>query len=328
VFELADGNAARPGSIPLDRAPQLLRRDYVMNANDPYWLTHADERLTGFSPLYGEAETAPSPRTRMNHRLIAEVPAFSLEDAKRQIMSNRALTVELLRDDVVARCRARRTLAAACRILAEWNGTFSATARGAALWRETLAALPGEPWAEAFDPARPLETPRGLAPRPAKGADPVADAIEAALAALARAGVAPDAALGDVQFTEKAGRRFGMPGSNWREGSTNPSVWIGRNSTLLPAMERGEPIQPKTGLAAGGYAVNYGSSFVLVVAFEDGGPRAEAFLTYSASTDPRSPHFADQTERYAAGDAWRPVLFTREAIEADPALRVQELSGP
>ena len=79
----------------------------------------------------------------------------------------------------------------------------------------------------------------------------------------------------------------------------------------------------------GGYPVNYGSSFVLAVSYEDGGPRADAILTYSQSANPQSPHAADQTARYAQPDGgWRPVLFTRAAIDKDPALRVQEVAAP
>jgi acyl-homoserine-lactone acylase len=324
MFELAADNKARPGAIPTGRAPQLQSRDYVMNANDSFWLTHPSQIAGEFSPFYGEPKQ-PSPRTRMNHALIAEVARPTHDDLKRQILSNRAMTVELLRAPVVERCKKQRALAKACAILESWDGTFGVTAKGAVLWRELLAELPAIPWAEPYDPKRPLETPRGLAP--AKGADPVIAAIKAALAATAKAGIAPDATLGDVQFSERGGKRFGAPGSNWREGSTNPSLWQPRNGTLLPAMLRSEPLT-KSGLGRGGYPVNYGSSFILVVSYEDGGPRADAVLTYSQSTDPRSPHFADQTARYATADPWRRVSFTPAEIAADPALRVQEISGP
>ncbi|HEY5920372.1 MAG TPA: penicillin acylase family protein [Kofleriaceae bacterium] len=326
MFDLATTNKVRPGAIPTERAPQLHSRDYVMNANDSYWLTHPTLIAGEFSPFYGEAGRAPSLRTRMNHALITEVAKPTHDDLKRQILANRAASVELLREPVIERCKKQPSLAKACAILETWDGTFGVAAKGAALWREFLAALEPIPWAEPFDPKRPLVTPLGLAP--AKGADPIVAAIKTALANLAKAGVAPDAALGDVQFSEKGGKRYGAPGSNWREGSTNPSLWQPRNDTLLPAMKRSEPINAKTALGKGGYPVNYGSSFILVVSYEDKGPRAEAILTYSQSTDPRSPHFADQTARYATADAWRPVLFTADAIKADPALRVQEVSAP
>jgi acyl-homoserine-lactone acylase len=48
-------------------------------------------------------------------------------------------------------------------------------------------------------------------------------------------------------------------------------------------------------------------------------------MTYSQSEDPDSPHFADQTERYGSGEGLRPVLFTEEALLADPGLAELQL---
>ena len=45
--------ARSPGLIPFAEQPQLLRRDYVFNANDSHWVVHQTQRLTGFSPLLG-----------------------------------------------------------------------------------------------------------------------------------------------------------------------------------------------------------------------------------------------------------------------------------
>jgi acyl-homoserine-lactone acylase len=86
-------------------------------------------------------------------------------------------------------------------------------------------------------------------------------------------------------------------------------------------------VNSTTGLTDKGYPVNYGTSFLMVVGFEDDGPQADAIMTYSASSDPASPWFADQTRMYARGQ-WRPVLFRPEAIQRDPALKVVELAGP
>ena len=321
VFELATDNPVRPGAISTARAPQLVRRDYVLNANDSYWLTNPDQRLTGFSPFYGEAERQPSARTRMNHSLVRGYAKHTHERLKELIFSNRAMTSELLRAQVVDRCLSVREVADACRVLADWTDTYHVTSKGAVLWRELLAALPDDLWRVPFDPEHPLDTPRDLA-----DVDVVA-ALGKAIAQLRAASIAPDAALGDVQYTVKGGKRYPVPGSTWAEGSANPSVWQDRDSTLLPSAQRGELVNAETGLTRHGYPVNYGSSFVLVVSYEAGGPRADAILTSSQSTDPRSPHFADQTARYGTADPWRPVLFTRAQIDADRP-RVQQISAP
>jgi acyl-homoserine-lactone acylase len=44
-------------------------------------------------------------------------------------------------------------------------------------------------------------------------------------------------------------------------------------------------------------------------------------MTYSQSTDPTSPHFADQTRLYSAG-RWVTERFTERQIAASPELDV------
>jgi acyl-homoserine-lactone acylase len=60
------------GIVPIEVAPELWRRDYVMNANDSYAHTHPEVVLDGHSPLYGSATAPPSPRTLMNLRMLRE----------------------------------------------------------------------------------------------------------------------------------------------------------------------------------------------------------------------------------------------------------------
>jgi acyl-homoserine-lactone acylase len=52
----------------------------------------------------------------------------------------------------------------------------------------------------------------------------------------------------------------------------------------------------------------YGSTFVAVVEFGKDSVRARAVTAGGESGDPRSPHFSDQAQRYAAGDL-REVYF-------------------
>lgn len=346
LFELAsDAASPRPGAIPYARAPRLVRRDFVANANDSYWLSNPAAPMTGFSPLYGETGTPPSARTRMNLRLLQAVgegwPAgadgkLSAAELEAAILDHRASTAELLRAEVAARCRdAVRTrksgdavaLGRACDTLAAWDGRYDVSSRGALLWREWLDAHRGSPYARPFDPARPLETPSGLAPPPRTGEDPAIAALLEAIARLERAEVDPAGALGEAQWVDKRGRRIPVPGSGIEEGSTNPAFFSTWSSSRLPRTVRTGVVNAATGLAKGGYPVNYGTSFLMVVGFTDAGPAARALLTYSASSDPRSPLFTDQTELYSRKQ-WRPVLFRAADIEKDPALRVQEVCSP
>jgi acyl-homoserine lactone acylase PvdQ len=54
----------------------------------------------------------------------------------------------------------------------------------------------------------------------------------------------------------------------------------------------------------------------LALEYTADGPRAMAFLTYSQSGDPESPHFTDQTELFARKQ-WRPIPFCAADIAAD-----------
>ena len=104
-------------------------------------------------------------------------------------------------------------------------------------------------------------------------------------------------------------------------------VFYGSLSTALePRPSRGEVVNEVTDLAADGYLVTYGSSFIMAMEFADDGPRGEAILTYGQSDDPTSAHHVDQMKAFSAKQ-WRPILFTEEAIANDPALREYEVKG-
>ncbi len=355
-------NTVAPGIVPFARAPALERRDYVFNANDSYWLVNPEHPLRGYSPLFGEAEKPLSPRSRMNLAILADTspngPAgpdgkLSAAEVERAALGNQSFMAELLRDRVVSRCdkaagqasepkkrpngtgdASAADLRAACDVLRKWDGRFDVDSRGAVLWRELLGSYDrddyydGKQFAEPFDPRQPLATPRGLAPAPKTGPDPVIEHLETAMERLREAGIDPfETKLGDVQFTERAGERIPIHGGTGVEGVTNYAGFETEGTTLLPHMKGGQVINPRTGLRTRGYPVNSGTSFLLVLAFTDDGPRARAITTYSSSSDPASPHFKDQTEMWSRKEL-RPVLFTREQIQADPALKVQEISGP
>jgi acyl-homoserine-lactone acylase len=75
---------------------------------------------------------------------------------------------------------------------------------------------------------------------------------------------------------------------------------------------------------AGWQVGNSGSSFIMFVQFTDKGPVGRSVLTYSQSTNPDSPHFADQTRLFSAG-RWKDMRFTETEILGDPDLSVTRL---
>ena len=352
LFDLLRDDPDAPGAIPIAEAPELLRRDFVFNANDSYGYTNPAAPLTGHSPLYGAADQVPSARGLMNLRLLREKGVagasgpdfrFSRDEAARAILSNRSFTGEQLRDEVHGRCNAeadRRkgpkkkgkirkitdpVLKRLCQRLAEWDVRFDVASRGAVLWREfvaELAAAGGIPWQVAFDPAAP-STPSSLAPHTGGAIDPVIAALERAAKTLAAAGIdlqAGNPTLGELQRAGDAP----IPGGIGGDGVANVVSWVDWNGTLLPRTTREPAISP-TGLGPGGYPINYGTSWVMAVDLTPSGPDARVLMTYGPSRDPGGA--GSQLALFAEGEL-RAALFDDEEIRADPNLTVDEIEQP
>nr|MBA2497850.1 penicillin acylase family protein [Acidimicrobiia bacterium] len=341
VNEWVDDPAApAPGLLPYDELPQLERSDWVFNANDSHWLANPDELLTGFSPLTGEEATPVSARTRMNAVLLGEDDSpWGIPEMQEALFTDRSLHAERLLDDVVAACTGALPvdvdgtavdLAAGCTTLAGWDGTYTLEARGAALWRELLGTFAkgertnaGPLYATPFDPADPVGTPNGLAPDPA----PVLLALGRAVLALERAGLAVDVALGDVQFEVRTGDRIPIHGGfGDLEGVANAVGCCANSTTTAPLPDTGERIEGTQLRDLPGYPVSTGASFVLTLQYGPDGPEAEGFLTYGNPDDPAAPDYRADLDAFSEG-RWRPILFTDDAIAADPGLEVTQLSG-
>ncbi len=341
--------ARSPGLVPHDRLPQLERRDVLVNANDSHWLTHPDEPLVGYSVFHGLERTPRSPRTRQNLRQAVALAdeGATLEGALKVVLGGANLTAELLRDDVVARCRAAGTVeiegvehdvARAADVLAAWDGTSRLDARGAVLWREVMAGFTvadlrdgGALFARPFDADDPLATPAGLADELAPGVDLVLLAVARAWAALEGAGVDPAARLGDVQWAAWGDERLPVPGGCEVEGLANVLAPMGAlpAASLAPEPAQAEPVAgrtERTGLRHGGYQVTYGTSFLMAVELLPDGPRAIGVLAYGQRDDPESADTKASICAYAAGEM-RPLRFTDAEIEADPELTRRTVTG-
>lgn len=349
---VVEPGARSPGLIPFSKAPQLSRRDFVFNANDSYWLANPAAPLTGFSPLVGPERVPQSPRTRMNAILLTEAREggasgadgrFTLAELQAAIYSDRALTSELLREQVVARCQNVTTvdvsgtpvdISEACTRLAAWDGNFNAESVGAVVWREFIGAFTdtetkdkGGLFSVAFSPDAPVATPNTLTPAPGSGDDTVLVGLAKAVQALGKAGVALNAPLGQVQYAPRAGQRFGLHGGQGREGVANVVSFSDLKSTAEPGTTRGPRINTRTGLTADGYIVNNGTSFLMTFSYTDTGVDAAAVLTYGQSEVVGSQHFNDQLDQLYTKKQWRKLLFTDAEISADPGRTEQVVKG-
>ena len=75
-----------------------------------------------------------------------------------------------------------------------------------------------------------------------------------------------------------------------------------------------------------GYPVTFGNSYMQVVTWEPDGkgfkPVADAFVTYSQSTDPANPHFNDFTRAYSKKQ-WQRLPFRPDEVQAQKISEIQ-----
>ncbi len=317
-----DPTSVVPGLFGPAALPSLTRTDFVANSNDSPWLTNPAAPLTGFPRIVGDVGTERSLRTRLGLAMIADrvagtdgfgPPGFTLDTLQATMLGDRNLSAELAKPAVAALCAGTTTLPdsagvpvdvrSACTVLTRWDGRATVGDHGAVLWREffnrAIAAAGADIWRTPFDPARPLTTPRDLNTGRVDVRTALADAVEAVTAAHLPLGAPIDAA--------QRYRSIGLGGCTQLEGCFNA-------------------IEPLGGLDPNGHYpdVAFGTSFLMATQLTAAGPRTRTLLLYSESGNPASPHFLDQTRRYAAGQ-WVTERFTQVEIATDPALRVEVL---
>lgn len=307
--------------------PKLETTDYVGNGNDSYWLSNADEPLTGFPVVFGwlgHENAQQSLRTRIGHLMVRErrnatdgldeAPGFTLESMKEFMYRNRVYGAEIVLDDVLAICaglssageheeRATR----ACAVLADWDRKVDLDSRGAQVFTEFWRAVHRELgndfnlliesrsfWTVEFDPADPLNTPRGIDVARSGNRQLVVAALSDAVLALEQAGVALDAPWREVQFVTKNGVRIPVHG-----GDPEAGVYGAISASL----------------GDDGYTPRTGNTYLQAVTWNDECPIADTVLTPSQSGDPESPHYADQTELYSR-KGWVRFPYCEEEIQA------------
>lgn len=304
------------GLMPAGDQAVLARRDYVANSNDSYWLSNPQAPQARRSPILGAYGTERSLRTRSGlleiERRLAGSDGFAgtrLDRATAEGMAfaNKSLAAELVVDPLLALCRGRAEVAAACDALGKWDRRFDLDSRGAylfaAFW-DGVRTIPDR-WAVPFDPADPVHTPRGLVTAGAVG-DRLIAALKTATERLAKEGIALDARWGDVQFAVRGAERIPIHGANGVLGVLN--------------VQQSDPLP-----GGGGIVPRHGTSYIQVVGFDDAGPVADALLSYSEATDPASPHYADQTRAFSA-KRWHRLPFGEAEIAAEGGTAPLKLS--
>lgn len=309
----SDKDAERPGIFGPRNLPREVRRDWVMNANDSYWLPNPKQPLEGYAGIIGCERCERTMRTRMVSHYVLDRLARGRKESPRSLRgheyANRVMAGEVMRrggalDDV---CDATGE-AAACRALHAWDGHSDTSSRGYAIFEEFVARLPAAGvWRTPFSASDPLNTPRDL-----NTANPlVVKAMSDAIDALRRRHVPFDARWGSLQV---AGDRGAPPlplGGGTGDAAGNANALASR----WPSANRDHD-RP----------VTYGSSHIQAISFLAGGRvDARTILTYGQSENPRSPYSADQTRLFSE-ERWVRFPWTRAQIRAD-LVRRQVVSG-
>ncbi|WP_405921091.1 penicillin acylase family protein [Streptomyces sp. NBC_00122] len=316
----SDPDAVQPGVFGPGKAPTLRDAPYAENSNDSAWLANAERPLTGYERVWGNVAAPRSLRTRgaiEDVAAMAEKGGLTVADLQKQQFANRAPAGDLAAADAAQACAALPggtatagdgtavDVSAACGVLAGWDRTADSASRGALLfdrfWRKLTATTPAKDlWLVPFSAADPVRTPRTLN----RAAPGVGRALADAVLELRGAGIALDAPLGEHQFVVRAGQKMPVGG-----GTEALGIW--------------NKIEAPWNAALGGYPeVVHGSSHIQAVGWNGGRcPVARTLLTYSQSSNPESPYYADQTRLFAQ-ERWVTSRFCERDILTSPQLKV------
>ncbi|MGW2789699.1 penicillin acylase family protein [Streptomyces sp. NPDC001251] len=321
-----DPNAVAPGLLDPHKQPRLIRSDFAGNANDSAWLANPEQPLS-FPRVMGDTAQPRSLRTqeliltaqnRINGTDALPGRGFTPENMRQLLFADNSRAADLALDATVTMCRSQPfglilvdgnlvNVSEACPILAAWKDhNYGADSRGSVLfenyWANLLAGQANEklPWRVPFDPKDPVHTPNSLDP----GSSAVRDAFGRAVLAMRRAGFPLNAPLSDVQRITRGAEQIPIHGGISELGVLN---------VVTP------------GQVDGKLDITFGSSFIQQVRFTaDGPPQAASVLTYSQSANPNSPHYADQTKLFSAGQ-WVTERYTEDQIAASPVLETKVL---
>jgi acyl-homoserine-lactone acylase len=309
-----DADAERPGIFGPHNLPATVRTDWVMNANDSYWLPNPADKLEGYARIIGCEKCVRTLRTRMVSQYVIDQVAqgkVTPEELRGFEHQNRVRGAELMSEhgDLVKVCEAADG-GDACPVLAAWDRTSNKDSVGNHIFEEFVKRLPSggllpapRVWMVPFDPKDPLNTPRDLDEK--SGA--VITAMKDAIASLRARGIPMDATWGSLQV---AGDRGAPPiplggGLGDEAGNANALATVG------PA-ENGSFFRP----------ITYGSSHIQAVAFlPGGGVDAHTILTYGQSDDPTSPWSSDQTVMFS-NKQWVDFPWTPAQVAAQQISRV------
>lgn len=307
----------RDGIFGPGNLPSLENTTYVANSNDSYWLSNPNQLLEGFSPVIGRERVQQSFRTRLAFRQLEDrmtgddglgAPGFDIGLLQEMLYGNRNIGADMILADVLPICSGvddwgtysanPAAAAEACAVLGEWDGRYDVASVGPHIWEEFWGRVTdiADVWAVPFDANDSVHTPRDLNVGDPSVIEGVRTALGEAADELVERGLPMRRAWGDVQYRVDGADRIPI------HGGSGASMFSVISSRYVDDQGRGN--------------VRAGNSYVQTVTWDEGQcPDAFAVLTYSQSTNPASPHYADMTRVYSA-EEWVDMPYCDDDIEA------------
>ncbi|MFB1034710.1 MAG: penicillin acylase family protein, partial [Sinobacterium sp.] len=200
--------------------PTITTRDYVANSNNSYWLSDANNPLTGFPVVFGwlgHENQQQFLRTRLGSLMVeqrknatdglGDTPGFNLTNLQGLMYANDVHAATLVLDDVLSFCRgiAQASALEACTVLQSWDRKVNLDSVGAQVFTEFWAYIRRERsgdytnvvddqtfWDVNFDASDPVNTPSGIDLTVAANIDLVIEGLNTAVENLNAANVALD----------------------------------------------------------------------------------------------------------------------------------------
>lgn len=307
-----DADAQRPGIFGPSNLPATVRRDWVMNANDSYWLPNPAQKLEGYARIIGCEKCARTMRTRMVDRYVIDglaggnkIDPVELRGFEHE---NRVMAAEVIGTDALVKICQSAAGGDACPVLAAWDKTSNKDSRGYAIFEEFVTRLPKSgllrsgPWKVGFSSVKPVETPNTIDTENAKVVRAMADAIKY----LRSKGIPMNATWGSVQVSgDRGAPPIPLGGGNGDQAG---------NANALAS--RG--VLANTGFLK---PITYGSSHIQAISFlPGGGLDARTILTYGMSDNPNSPWSKDQTQLFSDKQwvdfPWTPAQIAADAVSS------------
>jgi acyl-homoserine-lactone acylase len=314
-----------PGIIAGSEEPSMIRKDYVGNSNNSFWLANANSPLTGFSPALGGEEENPGMRAQTGIDMVAQrmgtynsgvptdgispTPGFTAETMQASWTKFRSLPAERALPGLREICENAVTedggvingvnVSEACPVLNAYGATATLNDKGGWLFQEWFERAPNgqaDFWVHPWTVTEPVYTPNTLN----TSLQASKEALATAVSSMEARGIALDASIGEVQRAPQPGAAP-LPGCLEGDGCY---AAIG-SSFPTPTSKQAE--------------VTGGTSIVMFTELQAGHePVSKGLLAYSQSEDPTSPYYEDQTQRFSKNEwitlPWTPASVAEDAI--------------